>query len=242
MSKEKDSDPFSIFRKTQNKTSEKPSEQYQNVLDNLQQEDDYLIPPENLQKEHPADTLLTISDDSDFETTDPTPQRKAPLQKDQKKQKAKGNILILGNDQEHVKSFVSSLSDENISNSKNPRLDKIFAGTAIFKGGHILNILGILENDLITSLLDVFTTKTLGAFILINPDTVNWSYYTYLLETLLKNHGILIRVVITSENELDSKLVRDNLQLSPDSEILFESIFDDRNSKKMLFSLFKQKK
>ncbi len=160
-------------------------------------------------------------------------------------QKAKGTILILGTDKSVRKNIVENLIVGRAIESRVdlPNVSEIYFGTARFKGEQYLNITTFSMEKEFTPLLEYFAPSTLGYILLIDIKNANWNYFQYLLNVLGGKLSVPSVIVIsnktTNSNELSIDDIRTKLLLKNNQKIVFCSNFDKPNSKKLIFSLFK---
>jgi len=159
--------------------------------------------------------------------------------------KAKGTVLILGTEKSLRKNIVENLIFGKAMESRVdlPNVSDIYFGTARFKGEQYLNITTFSMEKEFTPLLEYFAPTTLGYILLIDIKDVNWSYFQYLLNVLRGKLTVPSLVVIsnktTKSNDLSIDNIRTKLLLKKNEKIVFCSKFDKLNSKKLIFSLFK---
>jgi len=160
-------------------------------------------------------------------------------------EKAKGTVLILGTEKSLRKNIVENLIFGKAMESRVdlPNVSDIYFGTARFKGEQYLNITTFSMEKEFTPLLEYFAPTTLGYILLIDIKDVNWSYFQYLLNVLRGKLTVPSLVVIsnktTKSNDLSIDNIRTKLLLKKNEKIVFCSKFDKLNSKKLIFSLFK---
>ncbi len=158
---------------------------------------------------------------------------------------AKGNILIISKDHTQSKHIVDNLSIAQpvLSNVNIPNVSDIYFGTASFKGNAYLNLTTFSTEKEFDPLLDYFASKTLGYVLLVDIQRANWNYYHYLLNVLRRKLSVP-SVIVISNKGLDSNSItidgiRSKLLLKSTEKIMFCSDFNQANSKKIIFSLFK---
>ncbi|MBN2413298.1 response regulator [candidate division KSB1 bacterium] len=160
-------------------------------------------------------------------------------------QKAKGTILILGTDNSVRKNIVENLIVGRAIESRVdlPNVSEIYFGTARFKGEQYLNITTFSMEKEFTPLLEYFAPSTLGYILLIDIKNANWNYFQYLLNVLRGKLSVPSVIVISNKtsdsNEPSIDDIRSKLLLKNNQKIVFCSNFDKPNSKKLIFSLFK---
>jgi CheY-like chemotaxis protein len=158
--------------------------------------------------------------------------------------KARGTILVLGSTDWHRKNFVDIFTKGTALETRPTQagLSDIYWGTADFKGGHLLNFVGLTFDKEFTPLMDYFLQKTLGCLLILDASFTDFAYYTYLLSVLRSKLNVPILIVVVTGNgkaHVDRKSVFEKNLLIKERESLF--IFneiDTSNSHKVLLSLF----
>ena len=216
-----------------------------------------------LRHKHPADALLSVDSKSEF-LEEHKPPHAPPEEKDtatsgsdsdemkmlekenviqERFRKAHGNVLILSTNTQIRKDMVRSLTGGDILEKKifNGQISDIYLGTADFKGGHLLNILGVAINKEFGSVLDFFSKSVLGYILLIDAQNISFNYYHYLLQVLHEKTRLPIVIVITRTLKSNTKdtleVFRKKFSLKETDKIRICEEITPINSKRILFNL-----
>lgn len=220
-------------------------------------------PLDFLDDRHPADALLSIRPETSFEESDSRPPRATPpptpppaeksadivqLEREWKIQerfrRARGGVIILCSSSQSRKEMVSSLANGRILEKKiyNGQISDLYLGTAEFKGGGLLNVIGVALDREFTSVIDFFADSILGYLVVMDQENTSWNYYRYLIGFLREKTGRPFMVVATRliNNEVGGTLefYRSKLGLAENESITICSEWSPLNSRRVLFSLF----
>ena len=249
-----ESDPFSIFR------SEAQSEpfgfdQWESSLNELEVEDfDFDFSSDK----HPADELFrvesedTLEQDSQFKDLDtpdfskaeeePAPEPDTHEKARQRFRQARGGVLILGNQPELNQRFIDSLVDGEALKEKAAQetLSDIYFGTAVFAGSRLLNVIGLLLDKDFTPFFKLFSDRTIGMLLMIDPRHADWHYLGYIYKTTTENYKKPVIIVLqeTDNLTLTESDVRKRLLLDKEPKIKFLSTFEKKDTRRILFGLF----
>lgn len=212
-------------------------------------------------EEHPADKLLRIDEEQGFETAEPekeviaaepepgekvvaTSVAKTIAKPDAEEIKrrynlAKGCILVLGTDEVHRKTFIDSLAKEytNTADTGIENVSPVYYGTAQFKGDHYLNLISFSIKNEFTPLVEYFASKTLAYIVIVDEEQPDWPYLNYLVTVLRNNLHKPAKVIFTSKKYTEAE-IRSKLVLKAGESVTFCDRFEERETKKLIFSLF----
>jgi len=158
--------------------------------------------------------------------------------------KARGTILVLGANDWHRKNLVDIFTKGTALETRltQPGLSDIYWGTADFKGGHLLNFVGLTLDKEFTPLIDYFSQKTLGCLLILDAAFTDFAYYSYLLSVLRSKLNVPILIVVITGNgkaDVDHRsLFEKNLLLKEKESLFIFNEIDISNSHKILLSLF----
>ena len=153
--------------------------------------------------------------------------------------KAKGHILVLGTGEEHRKQFINELVGKyhTVTKVGTSGVSDIFHGTAEFKGNHYLNLISFSIKTEFTPLVEYFVPKTLAYILIVEEVMPDWAYITYLLNVMRNNLKKPCNIIFTNNNLTESQIMS-KLRLKANEQISFCDHFDEKESKKIIFSLF----
>ena len=159
--------------------------------------------------------------------------------------KAKGTVLVISKEISQSKSMAESLATLHpvIKNHNMRNLSDIYVGTASFKHDIYLNLTTISTEKEFDPLLEYLAPKTLGYVLLVDTKRANWNYYFYLLNVLRRRLTVPSVIVITNQGSNEGSVtideIKSRLNLQENEQIMFCSEYNEANSKKIIFSLFK---
>lgn len=151
------------------------------------------------------------------------------------------HILIIGadelNNQFFLQSLISDMPQElNIRALESP----IFTGRVNMRGGMTYNIMAVKPDEQYLMLLDYFYEKTIGCIFLFDLDSINWNYQRYLFKAI-SQHLQVPTVAVGKHgrmnNDFESQIVRDKMDIDEDYALRFISDFDSDTCRRILFNL-----
>ncbi len=193
---------------------ERPAAASETAID-LEADKTFFVPLDFYEQRHPADVLLNVDTPQESISTQPMSPAEQSYTKSlpddeisklereniliERFRKAHGGVLILSTNPKICKEMVHALTGGEIFIKKlfSSHNSDIYMGTADFKGGHLLNIIGATLNNEFMSIIDFFSSSLLGYMILIDAQQISWNYYHYLLRALFDKIKLPIMIVMT---------------------------------------------
>ncbi len=249
-SESEEADPFSIFRKAAETSESFGFDQWDATqFPDLQSDESVLSG-----QEHPADELFKVRGDEptpskETEELEPqtSPQPASDVSRDDIKQKfrrARGHVLVFGHDSDAWRHWIDATVQGSTreEQARQEDLSHLYYGTAEFRGGHFLNIVGIPLDKEFTPYIDVFSRATLGYMIFIDLEQVDWDYQTYLSHVLADKVDTPATLVLYGDDYQLDKLTDEELAMRLGYEkpprISRVSNIDSKTARQHLFSLF----
>lgn len=255
-----DQDIFTDFREEPVKASSEEETRSSTFADEID-DNEFLLPDfDAFRVQHPADALFTIENEEafielekeDFSDTakEHASRNSIPISeksvehKDQFLHRTHGSVLIFGTNDQIQRQILASLTENKIfeKRSPNPTFSEILWGTAIFKGGHLLNIASLSILKEFAPLADFFSESILGYIVLITSGKINWNYYGYLIKILREKFNVPAIIVIPHDvaeiygNE--TSIFEGKLLLTEQENVIICNEFTPINSKRLVFALF----
>jgi CheY-like chemotaxis protein len=249
-SESEEADPFSIFRKAAETSESFGFDQWDATQFPDLQSDESMVGGQ----EHPADELFKVrgeestpSKETEELVPQTTPQPSSDASRDDLKQKfrrARGHVLVFGHDSDAWRHWIDATVQGSTreEQARQEDLSHLYYGTAEFRGGHLLNIVGIPLGKEFTPYIDVFSRSTLGYMIFIDLEHVDWNYQTYLSHVLADKLDTPATLVLYGDEYQLDKLTDEELAMQLGYEtpprISRVPAIDSKTARQHLFSLF----
>ncbi len=152
------------------------------------------------------------------------------------------NIIVVSTNSTDLQIFVENIDSDREKGSDHNK--NILFSVLKLRGGGKINVLGILPDEAITESMLYFSEQTLGCVLLIDVQSVNWSYQRYLCKTLYKKLSIPLLIVCKQQaghDDYSATRVKELLDLEESLPIHFIDEIDENSIRRTLFALLRDR-
>lgn len=202
------------------------------------------IPPAARQPVEREKPVPIFSDHDRDEEEDEIEKLEAETYLHERFKRAHGIILVLSNNSDLRRQFLSSLTSGQLLQKAAfmPQVSDLSLGTAEFKGGHLLNLVALSLRHEFAPIIDYFAKNLLGYVLLIDGRRIDWGYHRYLLQVLQEKMSIPSVIVFAYNDFLqqpqEEATIRAKLGLTERVKLQFINEWSVENTRRIIFRLF----